>query len=273
MVYLAPKATFQRTQQIMFHHIQNESALLRMNVSRGDDRCLDLPDLAHQLKDAKVDVLKLTLSDSTPDLYLRLDALGLPYYVLGVTIEYRSVFGRNPVFPYLNSGLEFIEYKGEDPEMFKAMVASVFQHWPGSYYLNPGLCHLIDKHLQLQALVEYVAGLNSSEREGHYTHLLRHRGAWAGFVCSYKQGNGGGATYSGLLKQYENKGLYLDIIRFIQNYGKEIGQKWGTAHVQLQNTVGQKAFAKGGLFPSGHSLNVHVNCFYGTLAGTKTRYR
>lgn len=240
--------------------------MLGYRVARGDDDCLNNANLIDWLKEQKIDVLKLELKDSSASLYSQLDQLGFPYYTLGMLLEYKSIFRARKSPEYLNSALTISEYKGEDPEMFKALVAAIFKDSPASYYHNPGLEGKVSQQQQLDCFAAYLAGLNQGYQPHLYTHLLKLDGKVAGFMCSYKKGDGGGATYGGVLKEYENRGLYLDAVRFIQHFGAQIGQKWGTAQVQLQNTVVQKTFQKAGLRPNGYSLNVHINCFFGELA-------
>lgn len=252
----------------MFEVSEKESVLLGYRVARGDLSTLGTREpLLAALKQQRIDVLKLSLRNTPANLYQLLDALALPYYVLGMVVEYKSNFRLNSIKPYLNEQIEFTEYKGEEEDAFKELVKAIFKHMPGSYYLNPGLDKLVDAERQLECLAEYINTLNSSHTPDRYTHLLYYKGELAGFISSYKKGDGGGVNYSGVLKKFEGRGLYLDILSFIQNYGKEIGQKWGTASVQIQNTVGQKALEKGGLFPCAYELSVHVNCFFGNLAG------
>ncbi len=251
---------------MLFEVSKEESDALGYKIARGTGESLLSPEkLLTNLEKEEIDVLKLSLSDSTADLYTQLDQLKLPYYLLGIVIEYKSNFSRNAYKPYLNEHIEFEEYLGKDPKPFKELVNKVFSNSPGSFYTNPGLIGIQDEAKQIACLANYVSTLNKTTNDQYYTHLIKFKGELAGFVTSYQKGSGGAATYAGLLKKFEGKGLYLDLVNFIQNYGKEIGQKWGKAYVQIQNTVVQKIFHKQGLVPHNYILNIHVNCFYGQL--------
>lgn len=250
----------------MIYKSEKESKAFGYNIGRGDDECLkDLTVLKSEIKTQKIDILKLTLKKTDQDLYNQLNLLNYPYYLLGIVIVYKSNFRINDVKLYSHENLNFVEYLGEDPIVFKNLVREIFKDSPSSFFSNPELKNLTSKEKQLDCLVEYISTLNSSIDEQHYTHLMYVDGHLAGFITSHKENDGGAATYAGILKQFQGKGLYMDLINFIQNYGKEIGQKWGTASVQLQNSVVQKAFVKAGLSLSGYELNIHVNCFEGKL--------
>lgn len=252
---------------MLFTISENESRILGYRVARGNlNSLLDTNRLLESLRNNRIDVLKLSVSDSPEDLYVLLDQLKIPYYVLGIVIEYKANFLKNEQIAYRSKSVEFVEYAGENTIGFDQLVSTIFFESPASYYLNPGLLPIHNKEKQLKCLTEYVKTLNKSKNDNYFTHLVYYEGKPVGFITSYKDGTGGAATYAGLLKEYQGRGLYLDLVSFIQNHGKSIGQKWGTAYAQIQNTVVQKTFQRQGLRPNGYVLNIHLNCFFGELS-------
>lgn len=248
------------------NYIEGESKYLGYRVARGDDACIEnAKDLKTALELQSIDVLKLNLSNTSKEMYLQLDALNCPYYVLGIMLQYKAIFNHQQPFVYENEEIEFEPYNREDEGAFCSMVADIFRNAESSYYHNPGLLGKVTQEQQLNCLVQYINTLNESCIPNNYTHLLKLKGKTVGFICSYKDGRGGAATYSGVLPPYQNQGLYLDMIRFIHNYGKSIGQQWGTSTVQLHNVLVQRSFQKMGMQPNGYVLNVHVNSFFGNL--------
>ncbi|MGB0432159.1 MAG: hypothetical protein ACPGLV_16910, partial [Bacteroidia bacterium] len=219
--------------------------------------------LKDELVKNRIDILKINTTQAEKDLFVKLDKLGYNYYLLGAQIEYKAVFKKNVNTKFRNSQIKIIEYKGGDANVLKTLVKDVFKNNYSSYFQNPGIIGLVDDKTQLDCFAEYILTLNSANKENHFTHLFYLDNILVGFICSYVDGIGSGALYSGILKKYENRGLYLDIIQFIQAFGKEKGSKWGTATVQLQNIVGQKSFIAGGMSPNGYSLNIHINAFEG----------
>ncbi len=251
---------------MLFTISEDEGNILGYRIARGDLNSLHSIELLQEsLKEERIDVLKLSVRDSPENLYTLLDQLGLPYYVLGIVIEYKANFQRNNLIPYRNDSVEFTEYTGESEVDFTGLVKKIFATTPASYFINPGLEHVQNKENQLHCLASYINTLNKSLRKNHYSHLINFKGKSVGFITSYKEGNGGAATYAGLLPEFQGKGLYLDLVSFIQNHGKSIGQKWGMAYAQIQNTVVQKTFHRQGLRPNGYLLNLHINSFYGAL--------
>lgn len=252
---------------MLFELSENESQILGYRIARGGlDSLQHINQLKESLIENRIDILKLSVTDSPEDLYVLLDKLKIPYYVLGIVIEYKANFQKNKQIAYRNQSVEFVEYTGDDTMGFDQLITKIFAESPASYYLNPGLLPIYDKEKQLQCLTKYVKTLNKSKNGNYFTHLVYCKGELAGFITSYKEGTGGAATYAGLLKEFQGRGLYIDLVSFIQNHGSSIGQKWGTAYAQLQNTVVQKTFQRQGLRPNGYVLNIHVNCFFGELS-------
>ena len=252
---------------VMFKFIDDESYILGFNVARSDERSLLQPlQLVEELEVSEIDILKLSCKNPLPDLFSKLDRLNLKYYVLGITQEYKSFFTRilSPK-KYLHSDIEFIEFTLDKKQELMSLVKAIFKNNAASYFNNPALVNFIDDEKQLECLAVYIATFSKELDENKYTHLMYLHGNPVGFVTSYREGTGGGVLYAGILEEYVGRGYYIDLVRFIQNYGKAIGQKWGLAYAQIHHTTVQKTFIKEGLIPQGYVLNIHVNCGFGKL--------
>jgi hypothetical protein len=247
----------------LFEWSEQESNILGYNIARGNSNTLQyLPELQLQLQLQEIDVLKLSLSNTQPDLFSQLNLLKLPYYLLGMVVEFKAIF-KEEVLPYTNKDIAFIEYCGQDEALFTQLVKDVFNGVAASYYTNPEI--VVDELLHTTCLAAYLCTQNSFYDRDKFTHLLYYKNQLAGFITSYRKGTGGGVTYAGILPQFARKALFTDMIYFIQNYGVSIGQKWGTFYGQLQNKTALKMYCRAGLTPIGHTINVHVNAFYGKL--------
>lgn len=253
----------------MFRISNHESKVLEMNIARGDADCLKHPTaLVKKLQESKIDILKLSCRNPPSDLYQNLDALDLEYYVLGIVLEYKSIFSRNPKHKaYLHPDVSFKAYTSAHKDTLEFLVKNIFKENPTSYFKNPKIASHINQEKQLDLLFQYIATYNKELDASKYTHIMYKEKVPIGFITSYKKGQGGGVLYAGILEEYVGKGYYIDLVRFIQNYGKEIQQKWGLAHAQVHHTVIQKTFIKEGLIPQGYTLNVHINCLFGMLSG------
>lgn len=247
----------------IFEISKEESEIMGYTIARGNNETLMHTDkLIQQLEENRVDVLKLNLENTQPDIYYHLDALKLPYYVLGMVVEFKAIFKDEPI-PYHNKEISFKEYIGDDEDLFKNLVKNIFSHVAGSFYLNPFLPITNQNELQSECLANYLCKENIGYNPCKYTHLIYLKDELAGFITSYKKGTGGGVTYAGVLPQFARKAVFPDIVSFIQNYGKSIGQKWGIFHSQLQNQSAMKMYCRAGLMPVGHGLSVHVNAGFG----------
>lgn len=255
------------TTKKIFQISEEESQILGYNVARGDTFTIENPELLREeLKAQKIDVLKLSLENTKPDLYIQLNKLQIPYYVLGMVLELKLIFDAKPL-NYLNKNIDFKEYKNENEIMFKGLVKEIFNDNAGSYYINPIFEIDNQKALQSECLAIYLSKQNSAFDDNKFTHLIFLDGKLAGFIVSYRKGSGGGVSYAGILKSFEKRGLFHDLICFIQIFGKSIGQKWGTIHSQIQNQSAIKMHTRMGMLPSGHVLNVHINACFGHLSG------
>lgn len=242
---------------------EKESALLGIRVARASHLPNETDSFHQALRDLRVDVLKLSLSNAPHDLYVQLDRLGFPYYVLGMTMTYRCDLSTLQPKAYFRKDLEFVEHTGQYDREIRALAKDIFAGSAASFYINPGLHNRVSEAAQLECLAAYIAGIHSAAMPDHYSFLLKTKDRFAGLVCGRKYGTGGEVTYAGVIGELQSKGFFIDIARFIQNHGIALGREFGLAHVQLHNAVMHRVLHHEGMYPVGHTLNVHVNCFLG----------
>ncbi len=251
----------------MFEFNEKESTILGYRIARGNGNSLDnFEALNLALRENEIDVLKLSIKNPAPNLYVRLDELKLPYYILGTTLAFKSIFARNPpVKEYKHDNLTFKEFYLRDKGILASLIKEIFKDEVSSFFINPALKDIDCVEKRLECLVAYICTFSKELDSSKYTHIMYYGETPIGFITSYKEGSGGGVLYAGILNEYIGRGFYTDLVRFIQNYGKSIGQKWGLAYVQIHHTVVQKTFIKEGLIPQGYILNIHINSRYGSL--------
>lgn len=251
----------------MIQFSSQESEIMGYRIARGDKNSIhNISLLKQELETQKIDVLKLSIKSPEQDLFIQLDKLELPYYQLGTILEFKSFFVRNPIKKeYLHKNLTFKEFSLSDTPMLSELVNKIFENDSSSFFINPALKDIDQKSKLIKCLTQYICSYCKEIDSSKYTHIMYNFDIPIGFITSYKEGSGGGVLYAGILKEYVGKGYYIDLVRFIQNYGKSIGQKWGLACVQIHNRVVQKTFIREGLVPHNYIVNVHINSRYGKL--------
>ena len=235
-----------------------ESEILGLKIARGDLLDLTSPDLVPELIKQKVDVLKLHIQEAPENLFQLLDALNMPYYLLGNSIRYKALLQRIQPFPYINENFRVEETDSHSSDLLMSLSTASFGSRSVSFFSNPGL-HITD--LETKQMDVFKHFLKSWTDENRFTHLCYIAEEPVGFMCSYQKANGGAVEYAGIIPSAANRGVYLDLISFIQNFGRSLGKAYATAAVQIQNIAGQKALQKRGMFVCGYELSVHINAF------------
>ncbi|MGB3591629.1 MAG: hypothetical protein WBA16_08075 [Nonlabens sp.] len=257
----------------MISYSNEESEILGYRVARSNEYALlNINETVHYLTKEKIDVLKLTIDNPDPTLYIKLDQLGFPYYVLGITQSYKSSFTRNPKhISYLHEDLSFKSVNDNLEPIIESLVSDIFRTNTSSFFTNPLLQLKHNEYKEMQVLLKYIAKYDERKDPEKFTHIMHYREQPVGFISSYKEGIGGGVAFAGILDKFVGRGFYIDLVRFIQNFGKSIEQKWGIAHAQLHHTVIHKSFVREGMVPHGSTMNVHINCAKGNLYGLQIK--
>lgn len=244
----------------MDRHIQHsrlETEMTGIITGRWTADHIHLPELKPALDQGDFELVKLNLQGDDPDIFIKLDQLNRPYYLVGMVQEYRINFRKVKIKPLYHPEVVFERLNESNISCLEQLVRDCFKHSPGSFFVNPLLKTRQAEYLDL--LVAYISGYRSDLRDNHYCHLLRYQEEYVGFIAHRYQGENGFADYAGVKHLTRQPGFYIDLVRFIQNYCIEEGVKWGHASAQLQNTVVHKVYQKEDMVPFRSIINVHIN--------------
>ena len=239
-----------------------ESRILGYQVWRGNPETLADERLFAEIVDSSADLVKLTVDSSDPLLYQRLDNMGFPYYVVGMINNYRYNCQQHKHKEYHHPDIVFEEYAGLNSELLADLAREIFRETPGSFYSNPYLKNITPPEKQLECFVEYVLGFDPAKDPKKLTFLVKHQGEYVGFISLSIDGDNSEAAYAGVIPGKRGTGYYLDMIRFVHNWGAASGVKSGFVNVQVQNIPVQKFYARENTIIFKNYVSIHLNTFF-----------
>lgn len=236
----------------------NESSVLGLAIGRFKGSNIeDEEALKREILSSPYEVVKCNLEAYDPAIYAKLDHIGLPYYVLGVLLQYRINFKRHAIKPLYHESAKLVPYTNELRETLYEMAYEVFKPVPGSFFKNPKLENKLDEDKQARLMADYICSFREDLRPNHFTYLLHYREEYVGFIAFYFENGDGYAEFAGV-RPSKTPGFYIDLVRFIQNHCIENGIHWGHASGQIQNTVVHKVYQREDMVPHKAILNVHI---------------
>lgn len=236
---------------------QLETEMTGIRTGRWLANTIDLPGLRKVVDEGDFELLKLNVLADDPELYIRLNQLEKPYYVVGMVQEYRINFKRMKTKPLYHPEAVFEKLDASNAAILEALVRDCFRQSPGSFFVNPLL--RTRQHECLELLVTYISNYRNDRRNDHHCHLLRYKSEYVGFIAHRYEGEHGYADYAGVKQHAYQPGFYIDLVRFIQNYCIKRDVRWGHATAQLQNTVVHKVYQKEDMVPFRSIVNIHIN--------------
>ncbi len=258
----------------MLSYSEQESKTLGIQIARASWDGTNVNTLLDTIIDQQCDVVKLSCPSDISNIYEQLNELQMPYYILGMVSSYRILFPKMDQKTYRLKDIEFIEYDGSQKDILQNVSRKSFQEIPGSFYNNPEINHIVDHEKQVQCFVDYICQYNNQLDSEKWLFLVKVRGQYAGFITLKAHGDkdciGG---HAGVIPERRYAGIYLDMIRFIHNFPKSIGRRFGYAYAQLQNHQVHKTLVRENMQLHDSSVNIHINSLFNHSVTPPTRFQ
>lgn len=240
---------------------EEESKLFGLKMGRADLNEVSVSDIQQQIIEGSYDLCRFKVASGDPTLVQRLEDLGFPYYFSGGITTYKVNFKREKPREYRDPGIEFELYDGVHKyELFKQLLEEIFSDYPLSFYSVDALNTLVPHEKQKEGVSTYFAKDNY-DGWAHPAWFVKYKGEYAGILIadSWDDRKHGEATLAGVIPKYQNTGLFLDIISFIQNYCMETDITWGHTGARLHEIASHKFFTKRGMYVDNNYLVFYIS--------------
>ena len=266
-------ANFQAEMKNMnpIRHSLEESAALHMKIGRLNLDDIDNKTLLNAVAEGEYDCLIARSNLNQPDLMLRMSQLNMPYAISGTIRRYKVDYTRfTKCKPYERNDWESELYDGSQNELLRELVYDVFAAEPLMYYNLPYYNKLVNNSDELECLYLYLKSFNCKNAIKPLKKLFffKDKTGYFGLTAMtiFDEPKYSDSVLTGIRPIYRGKGIYKDLIRFIQNHHYQTGLDYCVCGARMQNMAAQKAFAKEDLYFTGNVLNLHIFPFLGNLS-------
>ncbi len=236
-----------------------DSRRFGLNIYRATLPEIREGELFEQLVSNKVDVAILRFPTSQQHEISRLDRLGIPYIISDTLVYYSSDLKASGTTSARNPELVFEPAGVNEHELLNSLVTEIFDGYRNHYSSNP----FLSKVDVLDGYCEWARGYCRSGREGRWAWIVRDSGVPVAFLtCSEAEGGEEAeVVLNGVLPAVARRGIYGDMISFVQRFFARRGVPRLLISTQVQNVVVQKAWIRLGFKPTHSYLTTHLNAF------------
>ncbi|CAB4901418.1 unannotated protein [freshwater metagenome] len=236
-----------------------DSRRFGLNIYRASLPEIREGELFEQLVSNKVDVAILRFPTSQQHEISRLDRLGVPYIISDVLVYYESDLRALGTSESRNPELLFEPAGVEDHEVLNSLVTEIFEGYRNHYSSNPVLSN-VDV---LEGYCEWARGYCMRGRQGRWAWIVRDAGVPVAFVtCSEAEGGEEAeVVLNGVRPAAAGRGIYRDLISFVQRFFAQRGVPRLLISTQVQNVVVQKVWVRLDFEPIHSYLTAHMNAF------------
>jgi len=232
---------------------EKESNRFKMNILRANMESLNTKDLSLAIINNDIDLTILRIPSENTSQISKLETLGFSYYQTDTLVYYYVNFEDYLPKALKNNDISFRIATLNDSNIISNMVDQIFPGYTNHYNSNP----FIDKQNILEGYKEWV--LDFIEKENKYVFLVIKSGKNVGFAtCSILKDEAEGVLY-GVLPGFAGGGIYSDIIRYTQQFMKDIGIRKMKVSTQVQNYAVQKVWSREGFFMLKSFATIHIN--------------
>lgn len=227
-----------------------------LRIFRGNVEQINEQHLLSTILKENIDIAIIRLPSEKQFQISRLDKTGLPYIVADTLVYYYVDLSKYSPKELKNQSLMFVECYPEHAGIISGLVERIFPDYTNHYYSNP----FLKKADILEGYKEWAQNyaVGTPGRISWYVKRDEHT---IGFVsCAYDQ-NECEIVLNGVVPEASGKGVYGDIIRFTQQYFKNMGCQVMKISTQIQNYAVQKVWSREGFVIRKAYSTIHINAF------------
>lgn len=244
-------------QQIMTYS-NLESKRFGMRVFRGKINEISEKQVLSNIIENEVDLAILRVPASKQYQIERLDKTGFPYIVADTLVYYSVDLNKYIPRPIENLDLVFVKCGYAEIEKLCFMVENSFSAYTNHYTSNP----YINREIMLDGYKEWACSFILNNDNKHFAWLVKEGAQIIGFAtCSCNREIGEGVLY-GVHPSAAGKGIYTDIIRFTQQFLKNMGCSKMIVSTQIQNMTVQRVWTREGFNLNDAYITIHINSFF-----------
>ncbi|MGI6235750.1 MAG: GNAT family N-acetyltransferase [Christensenellales bacterium] len=234
-----------------------ESKRFGMRVFRGTIDEINEKQILSSIIENKVDMAILRIPVSKQYQISRLEKTGLPYIVADTLVYYSVDLTTYLPKPIRNKDLVFQNCSLEHIDSLSALVEIIFASYTNHYTSNPYL----KREDIIDGYKEWACAYIAEDNNKRFTWVVKKGQGVVGFAtCGCDKKIGEGVLY-GVLPSASGNGIYSDIIRFTQQYLKDIGCCQMIVSTQIQNFSVQKVWNREGFTLKDAYITLHINSF------------
>lgn len=217
-----------------------ESEIFGLKVGRYNTDSIDTNIILDNKN--KFDIIRVKTSCRDEYAVKKLYDTGLKFYFSGGVRRYQVNCIKAPLPEYTHPEISFTEYSSEYQTHLFEIMKSSWGEYPIGYYRTPIIGEAITKELELQCIFRYYTENYTKENPENFLWIMYLGDKPVGFIALNLITDGVDSTIAGILKEYQNQGLFPNILRFIRRFCRERNLSFFNCGARNENLYSQKAF-------------------------------
>lgn len=231
----------------MILYSEQESLLFKVKFGRYEGSLNDPEALKQEIAEQQYDFIRIKIHGAGDDLFICLNALGIPYHLLDIHRYYSLDYTETVVSVPVSSDMELFRNEGQLNSEIRDMILQSFDEHPMGFFRNEVLERYFPVELQRQNIADYISSqYTQTTNPGRRSWLIKINGVNAGCGSTEFKGEEAYTTYIGLLPPYRKQSHYREVIHHMQYEIQQSGARYCTGSARLHNLSSQWVFERQG---------------------------
>ncbi|HNF48933.1 MAG TPA: hypothetical protein PKO18_04920 [Chitinophagales bacterium] len=242
-----------------------ESEILNLKVGRCVTEQLDINSFNKQLTEEAYDLIRLTVASDDEFIIDKLYSAGIPYFFAAGITRYKTAIERIPVAPYINEGIEFVEFDGTQTQLLYDMIKATLGNYPIGYFRTPILKEIISKEMEIEVLYEFYKFNNlKTNNINNSMMFIKHQENFVGYFALNILPDRLESHIGGIREPFRTNGYFVDMQEFIKRYCIQNQLTYFCFGARNENSRAQHIFQKYGYQRESMEYVFHLPLFLST---------
>ncbi len=253
--------------EALFTFAPLESRRFKLNAYRGVIETIDTDEILAAILKNEIDLLIIRVPAENQFEAPLLNGLGMPFIVADTLVYYHADTQTIQPKTYHNQHLSFEEFTSDHFDISDRLVREIFAGYQNNYSTNP----VLEADL-IEIYQDWARSYATDRSNGKVSWLVGHGDDFWGLITCLVEKNQLEIILNGVLPRESGKGIYGDMIRFVQRFCMENNLSRIKISTQVNNYAVQKVWGREGFYVKNAFLTIHINSLMKTSRIPKKRF-
>lgn len=248
-----------------------ESCFYGLNFGRVNQDEISMDIFLKEARAKAYDIVRVKISAQDREIASKFSGREVPCFFGGMIQKFSMSFKDYTEKKMTNESIQFVPFSLDRIHDFRLILISSFSFEAAGYYKIPWTHRQVTSEAEANLWIDYLISNLREKPDSHKAWFACLDGQYVGLIASTYDGDEGDVLAAGVIPSMRKKGVFRDLVRFIQNDCLKRSLRIGFAGARAHNLVSQRVFLEEGMTPCGNHLVFYLFPLFGLQMSKKEK--